>query len=316
MRQLFTYSGALIAVSVISVPVASAERFFLARNHSMAIVGYYAVAFTIATVLYVLPEQLVGPLLPGLTTLEVQGRFEEHRSLYRKGLAGLFLLVTPATLLLAFVAQPFFSIWAGPQYGLHSIGPFLILLGGIWLHCLAWVPYTYLLSSGRTKLLACIYIAEVGPYVVGAAYLTAHFGAVGAATIASAGWVFETIMMFAIVWRVARLPFSVLPHRRLRSIVAPILLGLGLGSVGLVTHALTLRAGCAAAFGLIYAAIVWSWVLTGRERVGLSRLLSSVIGPRFGWGSRAPSHARVRRDRTGDLDPATAPVGPGDPSVK
>src|SRR5581483_10516294 len=125
---------------------------FLAHNHSTTAVAYLAVAGNLAAVLQVLPEQLTGPLLPGLARLEAAGRLDDLRALYRKGLSGLFLVVTPAAVLLALVAGPFLSRWAGPQYGAHSTAPFLVVVAGVWFDCLAWMPVSYLLSAGRTRL--------------------------------------------------------------------------------------------------------------------------------------------------------------------
>ena len=136
------------------IPLTTAERFFLAHNHSTTAVAYFAVAVNLATTLQVLPEQLTAPFLPGLARLEACGQFKDLTALYRKGLSGLFLLVSPGAILLAFVAGPFLSLWAGPQYGVHSTAPFLVAVAGVWFDCLAWLPMSYLLSSGRTKLIA------------------------------------------------------------------------------------------------------------------------------------------------------------------
>ena len=108
------------------VPLTTAQRFFLALNHSTTAVAYLAVAGTLATTLQIIPEQLTAPFLPGLARLQAAGRLHQLRALYSKGFSGLFLLVTPAAVLLAFIARPFLSLWAGPQYGAHSTVPFLV----------------------------------------------------------------------------------------------------------------------------------------------------------------------------------------------
>ena len=104
----------------------------------------------------------------------------------RRG-CGLFLLVTPAAVLLAFVARPFLSLWAGPQYGAHSTAPFLVAVIGVWFDCLAFMPTSYLLSSGRTKMIAYIRAAQLVPYLVAAWILTDRFGVIGAAFAWSGG---------------------------------------------------------------------------------------------------------------------------------
>ena len=288
LGRLLRYGGALMVGSMATIPLTTAERFFLAHNHSTVVVAYYAVAATVATTLTVLPQQLVGPLLPGLTRLETEGRLEEHRDLYAKSLAGLFLAITPCAIMLAFLARPFLTLWAGQQYGVHSTAPLLVVVGGVWFNCFAWVPLSYLLSSGRTKVIAYIYICEVAPYLALAYLLTEHFGAVGAAMAWSANYVADSIIFFAVVRRVAHLPFSPLSGHRVRSGVAPVALGVTVYAASLVSHGLVSRCCWAVCLGVIYTVGVWRVVLTARERAGLVDLLAAIRRP----GGRA-SHGPV-----------------------
>jgi O-antigen/teichoic acid export membrane protein len=289
LRQLVGYGGMLTVSGLAVVPLSTAERFFLAHNHSTVVVAYYAVAATLAATLSILPGQLVGPLLPGLTRLEAQGRLGEHRSLYRKSLSGLFLVLTPAAIMLAFLAHPFLSLWAGPEYGLHSTGPLLVLVGGVWVNCLAWVPYTYLLSSGHTKILAYVNVAELVPFLAGAWVLTAKFGAIGAALVVSAMSAVDAVVFFAVVWHVAQLPFSPLSERPFRSIAVPVVLGCAAAAAATVGHGLAIRLGWAGALSGVYAVAVWRLVLTATEREGLLSLMAEVVrrGPSLRHGGRA-----------------------------
>jgi O-antigen/teichoic acid export membrane protein len=286
MKQLLSYGGALTVAGLAAIPLTTAERFFLAHNHSTTVVAYYAVAATLATTLQVFPEQLVGPLLPGLARLEAEERLDELRTLYQKGLAGMFLVITPVAIMLAFIAHPFLSLWAGPRYGVHSTVPFLLIIAGVWFNCLAWVPYSYLLSSGRTKVIAYIQIAELVPYIFGAWLLTAKFGAVGAALVWSARFALDSVMCFAAVQRVAPLPIVPLSERRLRSLAGPVLLGCAVVLGTHVGNGLVLRISLGAVIGLAYTGGVWQFVLTARERRGLRNLLAEVVR-----GGSPPRHS-------------------------
>jgi O-antigen/teichoic acid export membrane protein len=285
LRQLLGYGGALTVAGLAAIPISTAERFFLASDHSTVQLAYYAVAATLATTLNVLPEQLVGPLVPGLVRLEAKGRLEEHRALYRKSLVGLFLVLTPVAVMLAFLAHPFLSLWAGPQYGLHSTGPFLVIICGVWLNCLQWVPYAYLLSSGRTKIIAYVQVAEVAPYLVGAWVLTSKFGAIGAALIWSVAFAVDSIVFFTVVWRVAKLPFSPLSERRLRAIGALVAFGCAAAAAATVSHGLAIRIAWSVGLSALYAMTVWRLVLTARERQGLLQLLAEMRIRRSPLGS-------------------------------
>lgn len=313
LQQLVAYGGPLTVAGVALVPLSTAERFFLAHNHSTIAVAYFAVAVNLATTLQVLPEQMTAPLLPGFARLRAAGRNEDLRVLYEKGLVGLFLLVTPVAVLLAFVARPFLSLWAGPQYGAHSTAPFLIALAGVWFDCLAWMPNSYLLSSGRTRLIAWIKVVELAPYLVAAWILTQHLGVIGAAIAWSAGCALDSVLSFLVVGRVASLPWLPLSGRQVRSLAGPLALSGAAILLAHVTSGLMVRLTWSAALAVAYGAAEWYVILTSRERQGIRRLARHLRGAQrsaqasgnaarrdsFFQHSRAPHTTRVSPQRPG-----------------
>lgn len=269
--QLSRYGVPLGVSGVAGVVTGTAERFFLANSHSTTQVAYYAVAATLATTLLVLPEQLVAPLMPGLATLDARGRVEEHRLLYQRSLQGLYLVLTPATIILIFVARPFLTLWAGPAYGLHSTEPFLIAVVGVWFNSLAWVPHSYLLSAGKTKVIARVPVLLVLPYLLAAWALTDRYGAVGAAIAWSAMLVVDSVTWHAVVRHTSGLPVSPLSERRARSIAAPVTLGCVVLALSLVSVSLEARAVMAVVLCPLYGVFVWRWALTARERDAVAK---------------------------------------------
>jgi len=214
--------------------------------------------------------------MPALVRLEAAGRADEHRALYRKSLQALFLSLTPASILLALVAQPFLSLWAGSTYGRYSTGPFFVILVGLWFSAFSYVPYLYLISSGRTKTIAYIRLAELVPYIVAAAVLTAKFGAMGAAAVWSARVVVDSLVALGVVRYVAGLPWSPLPARRVVGLAVPVALGVAATVAALVTDHLAARLGCAAGLGVLYVLVTWRLLTTG-ERDGLRTLLAELV---------------------------------------
>jgi O-antigen/teichoic acid export membrane protein len=287
MRQLLSYGGATTIGGLATIPLTSAERFFLASNHSTSTVAYFAVAVTLATTIQVIPEQMLVPLVPGMATLAASGRLAELKSVYRQALAGMFLVLTPVAILLALVAHPFLSLWAGPLYGLHSTGPFLVAIIGVWFNAFAWVPISYLQSSGRPKLFAYLEMAEIPFYLAGAWFFTERFGAMGAAIVWSARFGLDAIMLSFIVWRIGGLPAIPLSNRRFRSLFAPAVLGGASALAATVSHGLVLRISCAGALGAAYTVVAWQLVLSRGERDALIRMLVAIVRP----GPR-PRHAR------------------------
>jgi O-antigen/teichoic acid export membrane protein len=275
-RKLLRYGGVLTLAGLASIPLTTAERYLLAANRSTVVVAYYAVAASLGTLLVVIPEQLTGPLMPALARLEASGRPNEHLSLYRKSLQGLFLTLTPAAILMALVAHPFLAVWAGPNYGRYSTGPFFVILLGLCFTGLSYVPYSYLLSSGRSKTIARIRVAELAPYLAGAAFLTWRFGAMGAAVAWSARGTVDSVASFALVSR-AGLHWWPLPTRWLAAVSLLAVLAGAVALAAALTHGLVPRLLAAVLLAVVYASAFWRFVLTSTERGGLRALLAETF---------------------------------------
>jgi len=277
-KRLLSYGGALTVAGMAGVLLPTVQRLFLAHNHSTAAVAYYSVAVTVGTTLYVVPEALVAPLLPGLTRLAAEGRTGEHAALYRKCLSGLFLLATPAAIMLAFLGQPFLSLWAGAIYGAHSTGPLVVILVGAWSNALASAPLSYLLSSGRTKLIAYIQVGVLPPYVVAAYFFTQHLAAVGGALAWSGTLMVQSIALFVATRKVApQLAMSPLSTRWVPSLAFPLALASALAMIALTTERLVSRLAWVVVLGLVYLVVTWRLGLTPRERDGMASLAAEAF---------------------------------------
>jgi O-antigen/teichoic acid export membrane protein len=271
-KSMLTYGGALTLSGLASIPLTTADRLLLAHYTSPVVVAYYAIASRLGTLLSAIPSAIAGPLFPALVALEGGGHTRSARSLYQQSLRGTFLVLTPALLTLAFLSRPFLSLWAGPAYGQHSTDPFYVLLAGVWFNSLAYMPYAYLLASGRTGLIARIHVFEVLPYIGLAAVLTSQLGALGAALVWSLRVSVDSICFFWCARRAGGLPFSPLSSRTAASALAPAVLAVILLSLTFVTSSFASRLAWVSVIGSAYGALVVRTVLTPREREGLRSL--------------------------------------------
>ena len=95
----------------------------------------------------------------------------------------------PGATFICAVAQPFFTAWAGPQFGRESTLPLYLLMGGVIFEIMSYVPYALLLALGRTDTIARSLLWLVIPYLFASALLIHRFGAAGAA----AAWSLRTL---------------------------------------------------------------------------------------------------------------------------
>jgi len=258
-----------------------AEKFLVAGFISPAGLAYYAVAFTLARLLVLLPGALGQVLLPAFSQLQVSADRGPLQVMYTRSVRGLVLVNMPLAALLAFSAGPLLSVWAGPDYGAASLVPLIILTAGCFVDGLSFVPRMLLQALGRPDLMAKYLMMTVVPYLVGAVILVRGWGIVGAAVAWTLRTTVECLLMTIAARRTAGVSLDVraiLPPAYVPALfvlVIPAVSGAWFGhSLGVTTFA---------ALGSLvaYSLVTWMRVLTRQERtwaVGYCRGMLRLAG--------------------------------------
>ncbi|MBI5857856.1 MAG: flippase [Sphingobacteriales bacterium] len=181
IAPLMKFGGNLVLYSIGLLITNNLEKLLLTRYVSVKSLAYYSIAFTFASMTTMFSMAMVQTLLPAFSQLLTPEKREQLKSLFtrcvRIGLIGLI----PSVMVLFIIAKPFFTIWAGKEFGLESVFPFYILLGGVFFSLLVYIPNTILLSSGKSGLFAKFYMLEIIPYAALAYFLINWLGIIGAA---------------------------------------------------------------------------------------------------------------------------------------
>ena len=267
-QKLLRYGAALTVSGVALIPLSTADRLLLAHYRSTATIASYAVAWRLATLLTIVPLAVCQPLFPAFVKLKGSGHVAALRALYKQSLQGLFLLLTPAMLLLTFIAKPFLGVLFGAFYGHHSTDLFYIMVVGVWFQATGWLP-AYFLSLDHTRQFATLHVLEILPYVAVTAFLASRFGATGAAVAWAGRATIEAAILFLLARRLGGVTVSPFSANRVRSVASPLILGGLLLLLSSATVSLQARAAYAIVIAGVYAALVWRLVLTQREREGL-----------------------------------------------
>lgn len=268
---MIRFGAAALASSLVAAVVAHGEKLLLVRLAPLAELAYYAIAFSVASTLLVVPTALAQAALPAFARQDGGDRSESQ--VYDRLVRANLLWLLPAACTLAVAIQPFLYYWVGANYASHSAVAFRILLIGFVANGLAQIPYQALVGAARTDLIAYIFAAEVIPALVLAFVLINHFGIVGAASAWSMEAIFGATLMFVAVRRAIGRKTNPIKGRwlafgsSLLAIVCPVVL------VEAVAGHVALRAAVTVACLGIYAVIVWVGVLSSDER---SWLLSMI----------------------------------------
>ncbi|MBK7801072.1 MAG: oligosaccharide flippase family protein [Chloracidobacterium sp.] len=178
---MLNFGRALAFASIAAVLLVNLEKLVLAKVTTVETLAHYAVAFTLATMATMFSSAMIQSLVPAFSQLLIPEKREQLNNLFARALRLNLVMMLPILVTLFVIARPFFTIWAGEEFGRESTIPFYVLLVGVFFNILAYVPQSLLISTGRTDVLAKIYWIELFPYIALIAYLTSTFGAVGAA---------------------------------------------------------------------------------------------------------------------------------------
>jgi O-antigen/teichoic acid export membrane protein len=270
---LVRFGGAVVVTSLVGVLLLNAEKLLLARFASVTALAHYTVAYSLAALLTIAPFAMNQSLFPAFSRLQGPGDREPLERLYTRALRGNLLWLAPTAVLLCVAAKPFFTLWAGAEYGRESVRPFYILMIGLTFSVLAHVPYCLIMAKGRANLIARYNTIELLPYILTAAMLASGYGATGAAIAWSLLATLNTILLFVFARRIAGVRFSPLPANWKPYGLAIAILLLPLISIENGYDSLMLRAILTFISMTAYAVVTWGWALSGEERAWLNNLV-------------------------------------------
>jgi O-antigen/teichoic acid export membrane protein len=174
-------------------------------------------------------------------------------------------LMTPLTILGIVLLDPFLRVWVGEDIAQSSAPVGVVLLVGMWVNSLAFVPYAFLQAQGRPDLTAKFHLLEVPPYV-GALVLGLHFGGITGAAWAWTGRVtLDAVLLF---WGSAAMKDSSELADRREAIVSALLVGTAC-LAGLTLFDETVVRALLGSL-LVAASLPWAWRIApegGRDQI-------------------------------------------------
>jgi O-antigen/teichoic acid export membrane protein len=200
-RPIVKFGGGLVLAALAGVLLVNFEKLALSRLVSVEALAYYSVAFTFAGMATMFSMAMIQSLVPAFSQLLAKETNEEFRLLFHRVMRLNIIAFLPILALLFVVAKPFFTLWAGEDFGRESTVPFYILLGGLFFNLLAYVPHGAITASGRSDVHARLYWSELVPFILITLFLVSSFGILGAAL----AWSLRVVIDAAIyIWLAKR----------------------------------------------------------------------------------------------------------------
>ena len=183
IKPLLRFGGGLALSAVAAVMLVNLEKLLVGRFISVESLAFYTIAFSLASTATMFSSAMIQSLVPAFSQLLGDEKREQFNDLFVRSLKLNIVWLLPALAAMAVIAKPFFTVWAGSDFGRSSTGPFHVLLVGILFSVVSVVPWASIVAVGRTDLIAKVHWIELLPYAIAAVALISAFGMIGAATV-------------------------------------------------------------------------------------------------------------------------------------
>jgi O-antigen/teichoic acid export membrane protein len=244
--QLLRYGGWITVSSLAGNLLVALDRLLIGTSLGVVAVSFYTVPYNLVTRASILPSAVSTSLFPRLSRHEG----EDAASLAARGVVTLAAIFTPLVVLGLLALPLFMQLWLGRDFARHATPVALILLAGIWINGLAFVPFSHLQAGNRASRSAWLHVVELPLFLALLWFGLREFGLLGAAIAWTIRAAADAVMSF---WLAGM-------GRALRP--------LGLGAVAVILAA---RPGLLSPLWLLEAVILGATLLWARQLVpGLS----------------------------------------------
>jgi O-antigen/teichoic acid export membrane protein len=184
LRTTWRFAAGISGITVMSVILTQMDKVILSRLLNLEMFGYYMLAGSVATGLYLLVMPVFSAFYPRFTQLVSLGDEAGLKELYHQSCQLMSALILPVGIVLVLFSKEILFLWTGDlKIVEHAHLILSILAAGTTLHSLMYLPYALQLAHGWTKLALYTTIVAVvllAPLII---YMTSLYGAVGAASV-------------------------------------------------------------------------------------------------------------------------------------
>lgn len=231
LRMVWRFAAGMTGISAAAIVLTQLDKIILSKLLTLETFGYYSLAATVASSLYLLVAPIFSAAFPDLSQMVAQGSDQRLRHRYHELCQLAAVVVLPAAVVLALFAEEILLVWTHDAVTAARTHMLLsVLVVGAALNSLLNLPYALQLAHGRTRFAFvsnAIAVAILAPAIVWAAI---HYGAAGAAiawVALNCGYVFIGLPLMH-SWLLK----GELKHWYVRDVGLPLLASLVVGSVG------------------------------------------------------------------------------------
>ena len=165
--EVLIHFGKWVTISNLVAPILLyADRFLLGKLGTLAAVANYAAPSQVVERLLIIPGTLASTLMPAVSALESRDAVHEIRHISVQAMHYLVCAIGLCCVALAGVAPWVVWLFLGEAYLGDSVTVFRVLLPGIALNSVAFVPFAVVQACGRPDITAKLHLVEVPVHIL------------------------------------------------------------------------------------------------------------------------------------------------------
>ena len=184
LRGVWRFAGGVAGITVLALVLTQVDKILLSNLLTIGEFGYYALAYTLASGLYVLIGPITQAFYPKFCELHAQKQKILLAQNYHKGAQFVSVIAGSAAAVLMFFSETFLKLWTQDDSLAEQVSPLLrLLVLGNLLHGLMYIPYQMQLAHAWTSI--SIYTNSIAVLFIIPAIIWSvpRYGTIGAAWV-------------------------------------------------------------------------------------------------------------------------------------
>lgn len=196
LRNVKNFAAGMVLINLLVILSNQSDKIILSGLVSLEAFGYYALATTGASVLFILTTPITQAIYPTLVETMEAGDDARLRGAYRSARELLSALLAPLGIALIVFPELVLFAWSGQEDLSEATAQVLALLAGGYLsNALLQLPFYLQLASGRTRMLVLCFALSVACALPTFLWAIPRYGTAGAA----AAWLaFQIVCLLTI----------------------------------------------------------------------------------------------------------------------
>lgn len=195
---LLRFGGWMTVSNIVGPFMVYFDRFAIGSFLSVTAVAYYTTPYEVITKLFIIPAALNGVTFP-LYAAAYNQKKDQVTNIFSRSIMSLCFILYPIILVVVLFAQGGMSLWIGGDFASHSFRVLQWLAIGVFLNCLAQVPYTLIQGTNNPDITGKLHLMELLIYIPVLYLFIQNQGIEGAAI----AWLIRTIVDTAMLFIIA-----------------------------------------------------------------------------------------------------------------